>query len=155
MTLESWRIITHLDEDFNASGNEHGLGQVSDALALIDHTIMMLSAFSGLMEENMIRGPEWHFLDLGRRLERAAHTTGLLRNTLVDADDREGSVLEALLEIGDSSITYRSRYLTALQCVPVLDRCSPTTPTRAPWSTSWCGLPTTSNACRAIATCRR
>ena len=121
MTLESWRIITHLDEDFNASGNEHGLGQVSDALALIDHTIMMLSAFSGLMEENMIRGPEWHFLDLGRRLERAAHTTGLLSNTLVDADDREGSVLEALLEIGDSSITYRSRYLTALQCVPVLD----------------------------------
>ena len=121
MTLESWRIITHLDEDFNASGNEHGLGQVSDALALIDHTIMMLSAFSGLMEENMIRGPEWHFLDLGRRLERAAHTTGLLRSILVDADDREGSVLEALLEIGDSSITYRSRYLTALQCVPVLD----------------------------------
>ena len=121
MTLESWRIITHLDEDFNASGSEHGLGQVSDALALIDRTIMMLSAFSGLMEENMIRGPEWHFLDLGRRLERAAHTTGLLRSTLVDADDREGSVLEALLEIGDSSITYRSRYLTALQCVPALD----------------------------------
>ena len=121
MTLESWRIITHLDENFSASGGEHGLGQVSDALALTDHTIMMLSAFSGLMEENMIRGPEWHFLDLGRRLERAAHTTGLLRSTLVDADDREGAVLEALLEIGDSSITYRSRYLTVLQCVPVLD----------------------------------
>lgn len=121
MTLESWRIITHLDEAFNASGNEHGLGQVSDALALIDHTIRMLAAFSGLMEENMIRGPEWHFLDLGRRLERAAHTTGLLRHTLVEADAQEGSVLEALLEIGDSSITYRSRYLTALQCAPVLD----------------------------------
>lgn len=121
MTLESWRIITHLDENFSASGSEHGLGQVSDALALIDRTIMMLAAFSGLMEENMIRGPEWHFLDLGRRLERAAHTTSLLRSTLVDVDEQEGSVLDALLEIGDSSITYRSRYLTALQCAPVLD----------------------------------
>ena len=121
MTLESWRIVTHLDENFDASGSEHGLGQLSDALELIDHTIMMLAAFSGLMEENMIRGPEWHFLDLGRRLERAAHTTGLLRSTLVEVDEQEGAVLEALLEIGDSSITYRSRYLTALQCAPVLD----------------------------------
>ncbi|MDE0205951.1 MAG: alpha-E domain-containing protein, partial [Candidatus Tectomicrobia bacterium] len=86
-----------------------------------DQTVTKLAAFSGLMEENMIRGPEWHFLDLGRRLERAAHTTGLLRGTLVDVDEKEGPVLEALLEIGDSSITYRSRYLTALQCAPVLD----------------------------------
>ena len=121
MTLESWRIITHLNEDFDAPAQGYGPLQVSDALALIDQTITKLAAFSGLMEENMIRGPEWHFLDLGRRLERAAHTTGLLRSALVDVDEREGSVLEALLEIGDSSITYRSRYLTALQCAPVLD----------------------------------
>ena len=127
MTLESWRIITHLDEAFDRHRTirQRPLGnpieRLPDALALIDRTVMMLAAFSGLMEENMIRGPEWHFLDLGRRLERAAHTTSLLRSTLIDVDEQEGSVLEALLEIGDSSITYRSRYLTALQCAPVLD----------------------------------
>jgi uncharacterized alpha-E superfamily protein len=33
----------------------------------------------------------------------------------------ELAVLEALLEIGDSSITYRTRYLTRLQCAAVLD----------------------------------
>ena len=121
MTLESWRIITHLDEDFDQYPLANPIERLPDALALIDRTIMMLAAFSGLMEENMIRGPEWHFLDLGRRLERAAHTTSLLRSTLVDVDEQEGSLLEALLEIGDSSITYRSRYLTALQCAPVLD----------------------------------
>ena len=121
MTLESWRIITHLEEDFDQRPLANPIERLPDALALIDRTVMMLAAFSGLMEENMIRGPEWHFLDLGRRLERAAHTTSLLRSTLVDVDEQEGPVLEALLEIGDSSITYRSRYLTALQCVPVLD----------------------------------
>ena len=121
MTLESWRIITHLEEDFDQRPLANPIERLPDALALIDRTVMMLAAFSGLMEENMIRGPEWHFLDLGRRLERAAHTTSLLRSTLVDVDEQEGSVLEALLEIGDSSITYRSRYLTALQCAPVLD----------------------------------
>ena len=121
MTLESWRIITRLAEDFDGRPFANPIERLPDALALIDRAIMMLAAFSGLMEENMIRGPEWHFLDLGRRLERAAHTTALLRNTLIDVDEQEGSVLEALLEIGDSSITYRSRYLAALQCAPVLD----------------------------------
>ena len=121
MTLESWRIITHLDEGFDGRPPVNPIERLPDALALIDHTIMMLAAFSGLMEENMIRGPEWHFLDLGRRLERATHTAGLLRSTVVEVDEQEGAVLEALLEIGDSSITYRTRYLTTLQCAPVLD----------------------------------
>ena len=120
MTLESWRIITHLDEDFGLP-QPPGSTQLSDALELIDQAIMMLSAFSGLGVENMIRGPGWRFLDMGRRLERAIHTSSLLRTTLVEVDEHESAVLEALLEIGDSSITYRSRYLTTLQCGPLLD----------------------------------
>lgn len=120
MTLECWRIITHLDEHFTPPPRYNTV-QLSDALALIDQTIMILSAFSGIGVENMIRGPEWRFLDMGRRLERSLHLAGLLRNTLVDSMPHENAVLEALLEIGDSSITYRSRYLTTLQCAPVLD----------------------------------
>jgi uncharacterized alpha-E superfamily protein len=82
---------------------------------------MTLSAFNGLGSENMIRGPEWRFLDMGRRIERAIHSTSLLRSTLVEMEGPEPAVLEALLEIGDSSITYRTRYLTRLQCEAVLD----------------------------------
>jgi uncharacterized circularly permuted ATP-grasp superfamily protein/uncharacterized alpha-E superfamily protein len=119
-TLECWHIITHLDVDFTPSQPYHSI-QLSDALELINHTIMTMSAFSGLGVENMIRGPEWHFLDMGRRLERVLHTASLLRNTLVEVDEHEAVVLQALLEIGDSSITYRTRYLTTLQCAPVLD----------------------------------
>jgi len=88
---------------------------------LLHQTIMTLSAFSGLGSENMIRGPEWRFLDMGRRIERAAHSISLFRSTLVDMQAPELAVLEALLEIGDSSITYRTRYLTRLQCAAVLD----------------------------------
>jgi uncharacterized circularly permuted ATP-grasp superfamily protein/uncharacterized alpha-E superfamily protein len=120
MTLECWHIITHLKEDFTPP-QSHDLRQWSDALALINRTIMTLSAFSGLGVENMIRGPEWRFLDMGRRIERALHTISLLRSTVVMVDAQEGTVLQALLEIGDSSITYRSRYRTTLQAAPVLD----------------------------------
>ena len=120
MTLECWHIITHLQEDFAPPQTRHPI-QLSDTLELINRTIMTLSAFSGLGVENMIRGPEWRFLDMGRRLERALHTLSLVHSTLVLADEHEGAVVQALLEIGDVSITYRSRYRTTLQVAPVLD----------------------------------
>jgi uncharacterized circularly permuted ATP-grasp superfamily protein/uncharacterized alpha-E superfamily protein len=122
MTLESWRIVTQLEEYFDVThAPDTSRLQVGEVLELLQHTIMILSAFSGLAIENMIRGPEWRFLDMGRRLERAWHTTSLLRHTLADFEGQEAAILEALLEVGDSVITYRSRYLTRLQCAPVLD----------------------------------
>ena len=45
----------------------------------------------------------------------------LLRNGLADGRAGDVGVLEAMLEIADSSITYRSRYLTSLQADLVLD----------------------------------
>ena len=54
-----------------------------DALALIDQSVMTLSAFRGIGVEKMIRGPEWHCLDTGCRLERAARLATLLHHTLV------------------------------------------------------------------------
>ena len=120
MTLESWRIVTQLIEHFTPFPGD-GQIHIGAALDLLNHAIMILSAFSGLGSENMIRGPEWHFLDMGRRIERALHMTFLLQSTLVEINEQESSVLDALLEVGDSVITYRTRYLTRLQCAPVLD----------------------------------
>jgi uncharacterized alpha-E superfamily protein len=44
-----------------------------------------------------------------------------LRSTLVTPEDDEDPVFETLLEIADSSMTYRNRYLTTLQLPPLLD----------------------------------
>jgi len=69
----------------------------------------------------MTRGDGWRFLDIGRRLERALQMVELLRNSLAKDAPCDVGVLEAVLEIADSSITYRSRYLTSLQTDLVLD----------------------------------
>jgi uncharacterized alpha-E superfamily protein len=45
----------------------------------------------------------------------------LLRSTLISPCDREGVLLEAVLEIADSVMTYRRRYLATLQIAPVVD----------------------------------
>jgi uncharacterized alpha-E superfamily protein len=69
----------------------------------------------------MTRGPGWRFVDMGRRLERALNVLRLLRKTLVGTIAESPSLLEAVLEIADSSMTYRYRYLTSLQLAPLLD----------------------------------
>lgn len=120
MTLEAWQIVNQLEENFTYDADSERLN-IGEALGLLNQMIMTLSAFNGLGSENMIRGPEWRFLDMGRHIERAMHSTIMLRSTLVDVKGPEPAVLEALLEIGDSSITYRTRYMTRLQCAAVLD----------------------------------
>ena len=79
------------------------------------------AALSGLSAENMTRGPNWLFMDLGRRLERAQHVAWLVRQTVAHADARETEHMRILLEIGDSAMTYRSRYLNVFQLVPFVD----------------------------------
>jgi uncharacterized alpha-E superfamily protein len=60
---------------------------------------------------------------MGRRLERATNLVTLLKETLAGSvlPEREGPLLEAVLEVADSSITYRRRYLSSLQPAPVVD----------------------------------
>ena len=94
---------------------------LSEVLHVLDTKVLSLAAFGGMISESMTRGQGWRFLDIGRRLERSLHILGLLRSTLVKAGGTEGPLLEALLEIADSSMTYRRRYMSRLQIAPLLD----------------------------------
>lgn len=81
-----------------------------DAVGVLNQTLIGLAAFQGLARENMTRAQAWRFLDMGLRLERAVYLCTLLDATLRAAEADNPSVLEAVLEVADSSITYRSRY---------------------------------------------
>jgi uncharacterized alpha-E superfamily protein len=71
--------------------------------------------------ENINRGLGWLFLTTGRRLERAIYLTRQLREITTPLAERDWSLLECLLEVADSSMTYRTRYYTTLQPLAVLD----------------------------------
>jgi uncharacterized alpha-E superfamily protein len=88
---------------------------------LLDRMVMRLASFSGSVMEAMTRGHGWRLLDIGRRLERALQITSLLRGGLVKPPADERARLELLLGAADSSITYRSRYLTSMQADLVID----------------------------------
>ncbi len=120
ISVDCWRIVNQLNLDTLNPGDKNvpGLGEV---LFLLNQMLTLLSAFGGLATESMTRGPGWRFLDMGRRIERALQTLCVVQRTLVNQRAELVPVLEAVLEIADSSMTYRYRYLTSLQLAPVLD----------------------------------
>jgi len=118
ISLDLWRVVNMLDEWTTDPSDGSTPAEVLD---LLHRTIITLAAFGGLAAESMTRGEGWRFLDMGRRLERAVHTINLLRSTLVVPAVNEGPVLDAVLEVVDSRMTYRRRYLNSLRAAAVLD----------------------------------
>jgi uncharacterized circularly permuted ATP-grasp superfamily protein/uncharacterized alpha-E superfamily protein len=88
---------------------------------LLTECLELLSSFSGMERENLIRGTGWLFMSLGRRLERAIYLTRQLRVITKPLTLESWSYLEYLLEVADSSVTYRTRYYTTLQPLAVMD----------------------------------
>ena len=77
------------------------------------------AALAGLSAEHMGRTAAWRFLDLGRRIERAAamaRAGRIFGMSGASLDD-----LSTLLDLADSQISYRQRYLTGIARVPVVD----------------------------------
>jgi uncharacterized circularly permuted ATP-grasp superfamily protein/uncharacterized alpha-E superfamily protein len=112
-------IMQHLPPD----GDPRVLEQAS---FLTGRILEVSAAVAGLTAENMVRGGGRLFLDFGRRIERAKSIVGELAQVLDQpgAASQPGRIeagLRLALELRDSVITYRSRYLAVLQPAPALD----------------------------------
>lgn len=119
ISIDAWRILQESFRtvfSFRPSPHE----PASSALDMLDDLIEHCAAFAGIVVDSMTRGQTWLFLDIGRRIERADATANLLRDTLMDCSD-DAELLETVLEITDSSVTYRRRYLTYLESHAVVD----------------------------------
>ncbi len=89
----------------------------------LDRVLEGLLAISGVAAEGLTRDVGWHLLDAGRRVERAQHVVDTLAATLLDrrAPDVDDLVLESVLLIHESAITYRRRNQSGLVVPAVLD----------------------------------
>jgi uncharacterized alpha-E superfamily protein len=104
-----WRTLSQLDDRLTRSAAEGAL-LAGDAVGIINQTLLGLAAFQGLARENMTRAQGWRFLDMGYRIERALYLSTFLDAALHSPEADNPSVLEAVLAVCDSTITYRSRY---------------------------------------------
>ncbi len=133
LSLDAWRSVAHLEQELRRPLGASDPSALRGLVDLLNRALTLLVALESLIAESMTHGQAWRFLDIGRRLERAASVLGLLRNGLGAPSPREGPVLEALLEVTASTTTYRRRYLATLQVAPVVDLllCDETNPRSA------------------------
>ena len=106
---DMWRVLSQLNDRL-ATPTASMVMLSGDAVGVLNQTLMGLAAFHGLARENMTRAAAWRFLDMGLRLERAVYLCTLLDATLQSPEAENPSGLEAVLEVVDCSITFRSRY---------------------------------------------
>ncbi|QBG46927.1 hypothetical protein EGM51_05775 [Verrucomicrobia bacterium S94] len=118
ISMDAWRILDRLTRELQATSCEDELTDIAD---MLDNLIVPLSAFSGMGFESMTHGYAWRFMDMGFRLERAVMSAMLLKELLTSPDPYEAPMLDAILEIGSSSITYRTRYQSNVAVLPLLD----------------------------------
>jgi uncharacterized circularly permuted ATP-grasp superfamily protein/uncharacterized alpha-E superfamily protein len=104
-----WRVLSQLGEILSAADNRAPLS-ISDGVELLNQVLLHFAALHGLARENMTRAQGWRFLDIGLRLERGMHLCTFLDCALRSREADNPSVLETVLEIADSTLTYRSRY---------------------------------------------
>lgn len=132
ISIDSWKVLARVRRDAVSREPTTAFppGHVADVLPHLDALIFDLSAFAGLGTENMTRGPGWRFLDMGRRVERATFAIRLIGSSLATprarlfADEPGGDAVpleEMLLEIADSSMTYRNRYPGVSEPAPLID----------------------------------
>jgi uncharacterized circularly permuted ATP-grasp superfamily protein/uncharacterized alpha-E superfamily protein len=115
---DMWRVLSLIDDRL-ATPTSSLVMLTGDAVGVLNQTLLGLAAFHGLARENMTRAQAWRFLDMGLRLERAVYICTLLDATLRSPEAENPSLLEAVLEVVDSSITFRSRY-NLLPTVPAV-----------------------------------
>jgi uncharacterized circularly permuted ATP-grasp superfamily protein/uncharacterized alpha-E superfamily protein len=96
-------------------------GNLDPLLAALDEIVRFVAILSGLAQENMTRGTGWRFLDLGRRIERAQFVATSALEPFTQSPIDWDAAMRVALELCDSTITYRTRYLGQLQPAPVLD----------------------------------
>lgn len=120
LSLDTWRAVNRLLDEVSRISVGDRLNS-EDLVNLLNRVVLACEALSGLAMENMTRGLAWRFVDIGRRLERGMHVLDVLSNILQSLDGAGAVALDVLLEVSDSAMTYRSRYLSAPQFAPVLD----------------------------------
>ncbi|HEX2583942.1 MAG TPA: circularly permuted type 2 ATP-grasp protein, partial [Steroidobacteraceae bacterium] len=116
LSLDHWRAISELRQRVQRTPRKTAVMRES-----MDRAILIQSALSGYVMEDMTQDLGWRLLMMGRRLERLQLSCALLGSQLQDADLAEQGKLEWLLEVNNSQMAFRRRFMTAPRLSLVMD----------------------------------
>jgi uncharacterized circularly permuted ATP-grasp superfamily protein/uncharacterized alpha-E superfamily protein len=109
LSSDNWRVLNQISQAFTRRTSRPTT--LAEALELIDHAIISLVAVGGLEMAHMTRDDGWRLLSLGRHLERLLYVTTTVGEVAALDTPEDPGLLEWLLDLSDSIITYRARYM--------------------------------------------
>lgn len=118
-SLDNWLALNRLQHQLQRYSKDQP--EISDAIAFLDQMLLASSSLAGFAMDNMTRDDGWRFLIIGRRIERLIFLSDAISRFLRLESTRVPGSIEWLLELTDSIITYRSRYMAQPELLPALD----------------------------------
>jgi uncharacterized circularly permuted ATP-grasp superfamily protein/uncharacterized alpha-E superfamily protein len=116
LSAENWRAISVLQREFQEAAHFK-----RDPREILDSLLLSLAGLAGFAMDDMTQDDGWRLMMVGRRLERLQFLAELLFHRLNSGGTPTQSELEWLLDIGDSTITYRTRYLASPRLGEAID----------------------------------
>ena len=118
-SLDNWHALNRLQHQLQAYAKTRPA--LGEALAFLDQLLLATSALAGFAMDDMTRDDGWRFLIIGRRIERLIFLADAIAQFLRLESTRAPGCVEWLLELADSIITYRSRYMAQPELLPAID----------------------------------
>jgi uncharacterized circularly permuted ATP-grasp superfamily protein/uncharacterized alpha-E superfamily protein len=115
LSLDNWRTLNQMSQRLERHATAPS---PTDAMEILDNAVTSLMSMAGFAMDGMTRDKGWRFFSSGRRIERLQFLCIVLERALIMPAD---SNLDWLLELSDSIVTYRSRYMSQPEWLRVLD----------------------------------
>jgi uncharacterized circularly permuted ATP-grasp superfamily protein/uncharacterized alpha-E superfamily protein len=118
LSTDNWRELNRVADRLSRIRRSASLPA---SLDMLDRVIMSLVAVGGLEMAHMTRDDGWRFMSLGRHLERLAYVATTVGEVATSESQDDPALLEWLLDLSDSIITYRARYMGRAEWLAVAD----------------------------------
>ncbi len=113
LSQEHWNIIVRAEEElFSSCAADYARGDYSSvsALRVLKSSSDYLAAITGAQTDRMTRDDGWRLLSIGRHIERLAFLAHALERGFALGTLVTDAGFEAMLNLFDSTITYRAQY---------------------------------------------
>ena len=127
LSSDHWRTIVAARNDFRDAlrrlAPRIGAGQYNrlEVITALERLAVQLTSISGAQGDRMTRDEAWRLLFVGRHIERIASLSTFLRTAAAQQAIATHAGFDLLLELFDSTLTYRSLYPGRFQLLPLLD----------------------------------
>jgi len=120
---DTLRVINDIRDTLDNLESDLSGGVGSAPEEALDPLVTALMALAGLAQESMVRGIGWQFMEMGRRIERAAQTVCIMEHLLLPVlpENEQTTLMESLLLSVEALISYRRRYRTRMSVSRTLE----------------------------------